>query len=450
MGWVIRGEWGRLAALGAACLLAAGVSVGALAKECEPQPVTLSGAKVTDAQKPVLRALLTYYDALNRKDFGVLKDLLDPGRTSDTSPGPSFGYRSFLNWKRLRIYAAEVGKVDPELGQIAVREVVEAEAYNGAFFLYNAPATYTFRSEGGRLLLVARGVAPVERAETQDPFELLYLYRDTLYRGDLQGASAYLDRYLVLRPEDPYAVAMKGAALVQQGDHANALKLLAWVVALPEAKRTLCTQLGSRGFEAQLLDSLGVCHTALENLPAARQALERALALNPAYLPTYLHLAELELASGKSAEAKMWYSKAYGVLPDVPQAEVALFGNPAYGDNQAGMAYLREDRLEDAAAMFEQATKENPAYDKPYNNLGLVREKQGREAEAVALFRRAIELNPKNGAVLLNLANLYLQKGDRRTANGYIDKILGLDPENLAALNLKERASGKGGGKGAP
>jgi tetratricopeptide (TPR) repeat protein len=420
-------------------------SEAAWAKGCEPQPVTLSAAKLQEPQKPVLRALLTYYDTLNRKDFTTLKDLLDPNRTSDTAPGPSFGYRSFLGWKRLRIYATEVVKVEPDLNQIAVKEVVEAEAYNGAFFLYNAPVTYTFRNDGARLVIVSRGVAAVDRTQTSDPFELLYLYRDTLYRGDLSGASAYLERYLAIRPEDPYAVAMRGAALLQNGDHANALKLLEWVAGLPEPKRTLCTQLGSQDFEAQLQDSIGVCQLALKNLAAARKALERSRLLNPNYIPAYLHLAELEQASGKPDDAKAWYWKAYAILPDVPQAEVALFGNPAYGDNQAGMAYLKEDRLDEAAAMFLQASKENPAFDKPYNNLGLVREKQGQEAEAVGLFRKAMELNPKNHAVLLNLANLYLKKGDRRSADNYIDKILDMDPENLAALNLKDKASGKGG-----
>lgn len=438
---------GTVRAAGFAVVLAVGTLAGggAFARGCEPAPVSQGKPKLPEAQRPLVRALLNYYDALNRKDFTALKALLDPSRTVDTAPGPSFGYRSLLGWRRFRIYATEVSRVDPDLNQVAVKEVLEAEGYNGAYFLYNSPAVYTFKLEGGSLLLSARGVESVDRTATKDPFELLYLYRDTLYRGDGAGASEYLERLLAQRPEDAYGVSMKAATLVQAGDHANALKLLDWVLALPEAKRDLCTVLGSAGFEAQVCDSAGVCHLALKDYEGARRALDRSRSLNPGYVPAILHTAELELALGRDSEARSWYAKAYAVLPDVPQAEVALFGNPAYGNNQAGMAYLKEERLDEAEAMFLQASRESPAYDKPYNNLGLVREKQGREAEAIALFRKALELNPRNTAVLINLANLYLSKGDRRSAESYIGKILDADPENLAALNLKDKAAGRAG-----
>ena len=435
-----RAYLGRLLASGfliaASCCL---TETNFLARSCEPKSIQASDLKLPADQKALAKALLTYYDALNSKDFTALKDLLDPSRIVDTSPGPTFSYRNFLNWRRLRIYAAEIINIDTAAGQITVKEDIEAEAYDRAIFFYNSPAVYTFKSDGGKYLMTSRGTSPVDQEKTTILFELLFLARDNLYRGNFAEAEGYLDRFLAADPQDYYGLVMKGAFLLNRGEHRSALALFEKADAIPEKKRDICPKLGRESFDAQLLDSIGVCLLALDKKAEAKKSFEKARDLNPEYVPCLMHLAELDKADGKHPEALGWYQKAYKIYQDIPQAEIALFGNPAYGDNKVGMAYLKENRLEEAEKMFTQATKENFSYDKPYNNLGLVKEKQNLEAEAIGFYRKALDLNQNNVSILLNLANIYKKKGDTKAAGGYLDKIFNLDPENLAAINLKKQ-----------
>ena len=64
---------------------------------------------------------------------------------------------------------------------------------------------------------------------------------------------------------------------------------------------------------------------------------------------------------------------------------------------------LRESRLDEAAAAFEQLTKSSPRVAEAHFNLGLVREEQGKHEEAIASLQSALRLRPN-----LRGANLFL------------------------------------------
>ncbi len=64
---------------------------------------------------------------------------------------------------------------------------------------------------------------------------------------------------------------------------------------------------------------------------------------------------------------------------------------------------MREGRLEEAGAAFENITHNVPTFVGAHFNLGLVREEQGRFEDAVASLKKAVGLNPR-----LRGANLFL------------------------------------------
>jgi Flp pilus assembly protein TadD len=64
---------------------------------------------------------------------------------------------------------------------------------------------------------------------------------------------------------------------------------------------------------------------------------------------------------------------------------------------------MREGRLEEAGAGFENITHTVPTFVGAYFNLGLVREEQGRFEDAAASLKKALALNPR-----LRGANLFL------------------------------------------
>ena len=72
-------------------------------------------------------------------------------------------------------------------------------------------------------------------------------------------------------------------------------------------------------------------------------------------------------------------------------------------DFQRATAAMRQGRLEEAGAAFENITHKEPTFVGAHFNLGLVREEQGRFEDAVASLKKALALNPR-----LRGANLFL------------------------------------------
>jgi tetratricopeptide (TPR) repeat protein len=70
---------------------------------------------------------------------------------------------------------------------------------------------------------------------------------------------------------------------------------------------------------------------------------------------------------------------------------------------QRATAAMREGRLEEAGAAFENITHTAPTFVGAHFNLGLVREEQGRFEDAIASLKKALALNPS-----LRGANLFL------------------------------------------
>jgi len=99
--------------------------------------------------------------------------------------------------------------------------------------------------------------------------------------------------------------------------------------------------------------------------------------------------------------------------------EIEVRNNPGNWEAlcHLGIALAMQDKLEDAAARFEQAARAKPDYAPAYYNLGLAREKQGRDDEAIAAYTRSLELDPQNRDGRFNLARVTARRGRGATVS---------------------------------
>lgn len=77
--------------------------------------------------------------------------------------------------------------------------------------------------------------------------------------------------------------------------------------------------------------------------------------------------------------------------------------------NNLGNAYLRHERLDEAAERYRRSLEIKPSSGLAHMNLGLVFQKQGRLADAIDHYRRAIDAQPANWLAHYNLALAYAE-----------------------------------------
>ncbi|HEV8039312.1 MAG TPA: FG-GAP-like repeat-containing protein, partial [Bryobacteraceae bacterium] len=94
----------------------------------------------------------------------------------------------------------------------------------------------------------------------------------------------------------------------------------------------------------------------------------------------------------------------------------ALRDDPSSAEAQYGLGsvYLKQEKLVEARASFEQALKLNATYPdthpNAWNNLGLLATREGRTADAIRDFEEALRLNSNHWIALENLGNAYRQQ----------------------------------------
>ena len=104
-----------------------------------------------------------------------------------------------------------------------------------------------------------------------------------------------------------------------------------------------------------------------------------------------------------------------------------------------GLAFLEENKLEEAKQEFEKLIKEAPDEASGYANLGLVYLRMGKYDEALEPLLTAVEKQPEDPAIMLILAKTYEQKGDSEKAIEILEEIVDIDDQNIKALyNLSE------------
>jgi tetratricopeptide (TPR) repeat protein len=138
-----------------------------------------------------------------------------------------------------------------------------------------------------------------------------------------------------------------------------------------------------------------------EGLTRAREAAEKALAIDPDYAPAHARLGFIAMAENDDAGAANHYERALALDPtDLDVLRYAAFFLANLG------------RLDEALALDQAIVRRDPVNTTALYNLGYDQRFSGRYDEAIVSYRTALSLNPARGQVHSELGLALLLKGD--------------------------------------
>ena len=159
--------------------------------------------------------------------------------------------------------------------------------------------------------------------------------------------------------------------------------------------------------------------------PAARQALEAALKLNPSYVPGHLLAAQVALDDGRRDDAKAALKTALEVNPNSLEARSL----------DASIAFL-EARTSDFNAQIAEILNINPRYGDAYRLAGEQASHNYRFTEAVEFTKRALALDPDSTQASADLGIQLLRTGDEPGARAALETAFKGDPYDVVTYNL--------------
>jgi tetratricopeptide (TPR) repeat protein len=147
------------------------------------------------------------------------------------------------------------------------------------------------------------------------------------------------------------------------------------------------------------------------------------------------------LRNGRKARTLTLLSGAYVALDDVPAARNALIEalriNPNYEEALYNLAVLeRETDQQKSAELLEKAIEIDPNYSLAHQELGTIYHRMGNLEKAEYHFRRSIETKPTNHWSHLYLANVLAVQGENVEAERTYRLAISLHPEIQSGLEF--------------
>ncbi len=177
---------------------------------------------------------------------------------------------------------------------------------------------------------------------------------------------------------------------------------------------------------AKALLAVGRIHLQAKRLTEAREALQRAMALDARLPEAWNELGGVEAEAGNATEALRCFEKALELAPGAGYVLV----NAAQAQENLGHAA-------EAERFYRQALETNAHNADAANGLGLMLAQQGRNDEARELFKSAIAEQPDDASAINNLAVLYINTGQANDAIAALEYGIRVAPdEEILYLNL--------------
>ena len=171
---------------------------------------------------------------------------------------------------------------------------------------------------------------------------------------------------------------------------------------------------------------IGLARATREQDPAAAKvSAERALEVNPNYVPALLLIAELALDERQRDDARASIQQALAVNPNSLEARAL----------DVAIAFL-EARADDVDAGVAAALALNPVYGDVHRVAGDHAARNYRFDEAVALTRRALEVDPTSTRASADLGMHLLRTGDEAGARRALEAAFEADPFDVVTFNL--------------
>lgn len=302
-----------------------------------------------------------------------------------------------------------------------------------------------------------------------------------LANGEYEKAETYFQHATKAAPDDAAARTRLAVAKMASGDATGAFAELEAASAMDgdAIQADLALVIGhlrrgqiDKALEAQaqlerkqpdnpLVHNLrGGAMLAKRDIPAARAAFERALALRPNYLSAAVNLARIDLSEQRPAdalghlkkiidgdarniEARLAYAeiqRASGATPaeiltTLEQAEAAAPGAlPAI--LAIAQHHLRARDIPKALAMAQKAAAAFPNDARAMATLAGVQLASGDTEQAITSLNRLVTLQPRATAPLVQLADVHRAAKDNAAAEQTLRRALGVDPE---AIDVQQR-----------
>ena len=175
--------------------------------------------------------------------------------------------------------------------------------------------------------------------------------------------------------------------------------------------------------------NLGVLHAARGRATESQAAYEKALELDPSFLPARFNLATSFNLSGRNAEAE-------AVL------RAGIERHPEEGELYFSLALLlaEMDRLADAIPEMKTAYELMPERPRLLYNLGMLYRELDRDTEAESTLIRAHDQTPEDPDPLHALVLLYFERREFQSAVPWAKKLVALRPRDRGLRELLDRA----------
>lgn len=166
---------------------------------------------------------------------------------------------------------------------------------------------------------------------------------------------------------------------------------------------------------------LGVEHNCNGRPEESVHAFQKAVQLNPEYVPTWVNFGYVLTELGHLKEGFQALSEALKREPNNPEAHCNIAVN-----------YMREKNFVMAEAHLKRAIKVKPDYLNAYSNLGAALMSMRRVSEAALVFQEGYRRAPTNSQLLLRFGFSLLQVGILDEAKTVLERVIKLAPKDPA------------------
>lgn len=246
---------------------------------------------------------------------------------------------------------------------------------------------------------------------TRDPEVLLRLGRALAADGRPRQANTVFQEASRLAPNDPRIPTAWGNLFIEKHNTKEAAELFGMAL---------------KADDRWVPAAIGLARALMEDDPvAARESLDRALAIDPDSVDARLLLAELALDERRIPDAVAEIDRALAVNPRRVEA-LAL---------RAAVAFL-QDRPEETERLAAEALAINPRAGEVYRVVGAQAASHYRFEDAVALLQKGAALDPDNPRIQAELGMHLLRTGDEAAARAALEKSFKLDRYDVVTYNL--------------
>jgi len=222
--------------------------------------------------------------------------------------------------------------------------------------------------------------------------------------GDLDAALPHLAEAHRLRPDDVTIALNYISALVDNGDHASALKVATEDLANRDTTRRIAK---FRGFAAQTVEEFEI----------AARAYELVVAANPQDFETWNNLGNARMAIGDADGGVEALEKAHQLDPDAAPTRMNL-----------SVAYRHAGRYEDAETTLRKMAEDFPGDARPWHEIYYNAKVDWDNLKALDALERAIAIDGESAGLHLKMA---VEKGILNRAEeseASFERAIELDP----------------------